>query len=294
MKTARPILIIGEAGLLGEALRGELARRRRPHTVPSLAELDLGREKSITDCLDRSRPGAVINAAAFTDVARAELPEHLDEVMRVNRDGPGWLAAACARAGLPLIHVSTDYVFDGRKAAPYREDDPVAPLQVYGCSKLAGERAVLEACPGALVARTSTLFGPGIRSRPHYVDAVLGQAERGGPLSLVRLPVSSPTYAPDLAKALLRLLDVETRGIVNVANSGACSRLELAREAIRLAGYEERVELSERPESPGGPARPAYSALDLTRYAGLAGEPPRAWQEALADYVALRSAVESP
>ena len=294
MKTARPILIIGELGLLGEALRGELERRSQRHLVPPLADLDLTREESVTAYFDRWKPGAVINAAAFTDVARAELPEHFDEVMRVNRDGPRWLASVCARHDLPLIQVSTDYVFDGRKTAPYREDDRVAPLQVYGRSKLEGERAVLAAHEAALVARTSTLFGPGRRARPHYVDAVLRQAERGGPLSLVRLPVSSPTYAPDLATALLRLLAVGARGIVNVANRGACSRFELAREAIRLAGYEGRVTLTERPESPDGPGRPAYSVLDLTRYTRLSGEPTRTWQDALAEFVALRLAARKP
>jgi dTDP-4-dehydrorhamnose reductase len=289
METEKPILIIGESGLLGEALRAELVRRQRPHRVPPLSELDLTREGSIAACLDRSRPAAVINAAAFTDVARAELPQHLDEVMLVNRDGPGWLATACARRGLPLVQVSTDYVFDGRKTAPYREEDPVGPLQAYGRSKLEGERAVMAAHPGALIARTSTLFGPGQRSRPHYVEAVLRQAERGGKLGLVRLPVSSPTYAPDLALALLRLLEAGAEGVVHVANRGFCSRFELASEAIRLAGYAERVELSERPESGSGPARPDYSALDLTRYARLTGAPPRSWQEALAEFIAQRT-----
>lgn len=294
MEAARPVLVIGELGLLGEALRRELERRHQAHLVPTLAELDLTREESVAEYVDRRKPGAVVNAAAFTDVARAELPEHHDEVMRVNRDGPGWLASVCARHDLPLVHVSTDYVFDGRKTAPYREDDPVAPLQVYGRSKLEGERAVLAMHEAALVTRTSTLFGPGRRSRPHYVDAVLRQAERGGAISLVRLPVSSPTYAPDLAAALLRLLAVGARGVVNVVNRGACSRFELAREAIRLAGYESRVTLTERSESPDGPGRPAYSVLDLTRYTRLTGAPMRTWQDALAEFVAFRLVRRKP
>jgi len=294
MKDPGPILILGESGLLGEALRGELSRRRRDYLAPTLGELDLARGGDVAAYLERHRPGAVINAAAFTDVVRAELPECLGEVMRVNRDGPGWLASACARLGLPLIQVSTDFVFDGRKGAPYAEDDAVAPLQIYGRSKLDGERVVLEEHPAALVARTSTLFGPGRRSRPHYVDAVLGQAARGGRLGLVRLPVSSPAYAPDLSEALLRLLESGARGVVHVANAGACSRLELAREAIHLAGYEDRVDVFERPEAPGGPARPAYSVLDLARYRALIGESPRTWREALAEYVAQRRAGERP
>jgi dTDP-4-dehydrorhamnose reductase len=285
MNEARGILLLGSSGLLGRSLVTALQRRRRGFVAPDEDELDLMRPGNVEHFLAGSAPAAVINAAAYTDVTRAEQPDQHGAVTRLNRDAPGELARACAAAGLPLAHVSTDYVFDGAKGQPYREEDPVAPLQLYGSSKLEGERAVLGAHPDALVVRTSTLFGPGRRARPHYVDAVLRQARERGRLELVRLPVSSPSYTPDLAAALLDLLDAGAAGIVHVVNRGACTRIELAREAMRLAGPEYDAEVIERPDAAGGPARPPYSVLDVGRLTKLTGVRPRTWQEALADYL---------
>ena len=282
----RPVLVSGGSGLLGRALVSELRRRGRSVDAPPRGELDLARGGAVDAWLDRQAPAGLINAAAYTDVGGAELAENLEEVMLLNREVPGRLARACSRHGVPLIHVSTDYVFDGRHDEPYGEQDPVAPLQVYGRSKLAGERAVIAEHPEALVARTSTLFGPGRRARSHYVDAVLRNARRHGRLELVRLPVSSPTYAPDLAEALVRLLEVEATGLVHVVNRGGCSRIDLASEAMRIAGERYRAEVVVRPAAPGGPARPPYSVLDVSLYESLSGATMRTWKEALACYLA--------
>jgi dTDP-4-dehydrorhamnose reductase len=238
----------------------------------------------LLDALQRLRPAAVLNAAGFTDVARAERPEHRAELELLNRDAPAALARACARLGLPLVQLSTDYVFDGSRRTPYVEDDLPAPLQAYGRSKLEGERAVLAELPGALVARTSTLYGSGARTRPHYVDAVLRQARQAERLEVVRTPVASPTYAPDLAAALIDLLDAEAGGVVHVANDGQCSRLELARQAVAAAGLPVPVE--ERPETAGSLSRPAFCALDCSRFRQLCGRPLRPWEAALREYVA--------
>lgn len=285
MNDARRVLLLGSSGLLGRALAGALARRDRPFDAPDEGRLDLTLSGAVESFLSGREYAAVINAAAYTDVTHAEQADQHDAVMRLNRDAPRELARACARSGLPLAHVSTDYVFDGSKGEPYREEDAVAPLQFYGLSKLEGEQAVLDAHPAAVVVRTSTLFGPGRRSRPHYVDAVLGQARVKDRLELVRLPVSSPSYAPDLAESMLRLLDVEAAGVVHVVNCGSCTRIELAQEAMRLAGPRYEAEVVERLDSPGGPGRPDYSVLDVARYTGLTGSPPRTWQAALADYL---------
>jgi dTDP-4-dehydrorhamnose reductase len=285
MGKQRQILIIGGSGLLGQALSGECRRHHRPSLAPGRNELDLEDHDGVVSWLERATPAAVVNAVGYTDVIRAERPENRDEVMRLNRDAPRQVAQACASRGVSLIHISTDFVFDGRQTTPYREQDPVAPLQVYGKSKLLGEQAVLGEHPGALVIRTSTLFGPGLRKRRHYVDAVLKQARGSQRLELVRLPVSSPTFAPDLAGALLQLIDVGATGVVHVVNRGSCSRIELARESMRLAGEAYRAEVAERPEDPGGPARPPYSVLDCSRYTALTGREMRPWGQALADYL---------
>jgi dTDP-4-dehydrorhamnose reductase len=286
MADDRALLLIGEAGLLGEALKSELLRSGRAFLAPPMSVVDLARAGQLERYVDERRPSALVNASAFTDVARAEEPAALPEVRLLNVEAPHRMAKLCSLHGIPLLHVSTDYVFDGRKGEPYREDDAVRPLQVYGSSKLEGEKAVREAHPPALVIRTSTLFGPGRRERPHYVDAVLRAARERGQLELVRPPVSSPTYTPDLALAMLRLLAARASGVVHVVNRGACSRMDFALAALRLTGLADSVRVSEREEAAGGPARPPYSVLDGSLYSELTGRAMRGWQDALAAYLA--------
>jgi len=274
--------------MLGGSVVLDLERRGWPRIAPVRDQLDL-----MGNALDATiagfEPGAVINAAAFTDVQAAEREDQRAEVYRLNRDAPGRLAGVCRRLGIPFLHVSTDFVFDGAKTEPYREDDPVRPIQEYGRSKLEGERNVLDADPDALVVRTSTLYGPGRVGRPHYVDAILRQALRGAELRVVRLPVSSPTYVPDLARGMIELLVCGAAGRVHFVNRGACSRLDLARETVRLAGLAASVEVTERAAPQGDLKRPPYSVLDTSRFAELTGFPPRPWQKALAEYVKTAS-----
>jgi len=281
-------VVLGGTGILGLALTRELARRGLAHVAPSRAELDLEVSGFERD-LERLDPSAVINAAAYTDVGAAEQRAERDAVYRLNREVPGALATCCRRLRLPLVHVSTDYVFDGAKRSPYLEHDAVAPLQVYGQSKLDGERLVLERHPGALIVRTSTLFGAGRAMRPHYVSAILRQAREGRRIEVVKLPVASPTYSIDLANAIVDLLRCATTGIVHGSNRGGCSRLDLAREIVRLAGGE-GVEVHERSAVAGGPARPVYSVLDTTKFSAVTGRQMPSWQDGLARYLASSSA----
>jgi dTDP-4-dehydrorhamnose reductase len=281
------ILLLGGSGHLGTALAREMESRGLTVDAPPRAEVDL-RDADLATEVARRAPAAVVNAAAYNDVDGAESEANRAEVLRLNRDVPAALARTCREREVPLVHVSTDYVFDGRKGEPYVEDDAVGPLQAYGRSKREGERAVLAACPGALVVRTSTLFGADGRCGSSFVDAVLARARAAGRVDVVRLPVSSPTYAPDLARALLALLDAGAAGIVHVANAGGCSRLELAREALRQAGLEREVVLRERTDVPPGAPRPAYSVLDTARYRRITGRSMRPWQEAVREHVGRR------
>jgi dTDP-4-dehydrorhamnose reductase len=278
------VVIAGASGMLGTALVRELESRGSDHVAAGRDRLDLESDR-VETALAALCPTAVINAAAYTDVARAEQEGERRRAYLLNRDAPGKLARACRALGVPLLHVSTDYVFDGRKEAAYLETDAVGPLQVYGRSKLEGERRVLAGHDGALIVRTSTLYGPGRDDRPHYVDAILSQARRRDRLDVVRLPVSSPTYSIDLARGLIELLESGATGIVHLVNRGGCSRLELAREIVRLAGLAGSTEVHERSQPAGPPERPAYSVLDTSRFAELTGHQPRTWQEGLADYL---------
>ncbi len=151
-----PLLIVGGSGMLGLSLVDDLERRGLTHEEPDLDRLDLVAGDPGPFVADL-KPSAVVNASAFTDVGLAERPENRFAVDRLNRAAPAELARTCAGLGIPLVHVSTDFVFDGASAAPYREEDEVNPVQVYGLSKLEGERAVFTACPDALVMRTSML-----------------------------------------------------------------------------------------------------------------------------------------
>jgi dTDP-4-dehydrorhamnose reductase len=284
-----PALVLGGTGLLGKALTAELARRGEAFTAPTRDELDLSVAGGARAWIERVRPAAVLNASGFTNVPACELEDNRAAVEHLNAALPAELASACAPLGTRLLHVSTDYVFDGDSTRPYREDDEVAPLQEYGRSKLRGESAVLAAYPQALVIRVSTLYGPGRPGRDAYVDAILRQArgehEESTVLAVVEKPVSSPTYAPDVAPAALDLLERRASGIVHVVNEGAVSRLELARATVACAGLGGRVRVLSKPEPAVSLARPAYSVLGTDKLARLLGRRLPDWKDALRRYV---------
>ena len=275
------IVIVGAMGQVGSALCGTLDREERSYLALGRQDLDLT-APDVGEHVARLEPAAVINAAAWTDVGAAEQSVNRQLVWEVNCHGPRRLAERCAALGAAFVHISTDYVFDGQAVEPYKEDAAPNPLQAYGASKLDGEREVARVCPEALIVRTSTVYGDR-PAGPHYVDKILAQARKLPKLEVVRLPVSSPSYTVDIAEALVNLLDAGARGIVHVVNAGAASRLELAREAVRLAGLD--IEVDERPAPSGDLERPDYSVLDTSRYTELTGEPMRPWREALRDYV---------
>jgi dTDP-4-dehydrorhamnose reductase len=220
-------------------------------------------------------------------VQRAE--REPDRAFAVNRDGAMLVARYCARRGARLIHVSTDFVFDGRARRPYDESHPPAPANIYGASKLAGELEVLRCCPGALIVRTSWLYGLG---RINFVEKVLAQARAGAGLSVVSDQRGRPTYAADLADAIWRLRDRRHRGIVHFANSGICSWFELAQRVLQRSGFDPAQVRPIRSDqlAPGQPPRPSYSALGLGKYRRWTGGNPPAWKPALDRYLAARRA----
>ena len=238
------------------------------------------------------QPGVrlVLNAAADTRVDAAETdPLH----NRVNHVAVGLLAARCSEVGATLVHVSTDYVFNGRSIRPYREDDPVDPVNAYGRGKLAGERRAFEEGDEVLVVRTSWIFGAG---GSNFVDTILKRVEAGSrELSVVDDQVGRPTYAGDLAAAIRSLVDRRVTGIVHFANGGDATWYDLAREALRLSGREDVVLKPVKTEEFPRPARrPRNSVLDTSLYERLTKVTPRPWPQALAAYLEERRAVVSP
>lgn len=286
VNTPGPILITGATGMLGAAL-GELCTERGlPCLLLSEAELDITDAAAVGAVLaEFAAEGGrlVVNPAAYTDVDRAEDEE--DRAFAVNERGAASVAAAAARHGLGLVHVSTDFVFDGAKAAPYTEADEPRPLNAYGRSKLAGERAVFAAHPHALVVRTAWTFGPGGANFPAKIAALARErAGEGAQLQVVADEFGSPTAAADLAAGLLELHRRGAQGLFHVAGAGSCSRYELAQEVLATLGLAARVVPVGRDTFPTKALRPAYSVLDCwkARRLGVVMPP---WRDSLRAYV---------
>jgi len=276
-------LILGGSGQLGTAMVESLSNEDVEHVAPGRSELDL-LGPDLEQAVHRLRPTTIVNASAYNRVDDAERAEEQEALLALNRELPRRLAQLSRDAGIPFVHVSTDYVFDGNSGRPYTEADSPAPLQRYGQSKYEGELAVAEAYPEAIVVRTSTVFGRSRRGGSNYVAAILAQARAGRPIVVVEPPVASPTWSVDLADAIRRLIQVRAGGLVHVVNAGACSRLELARGTLAAAGLDVHVGVRDPPE--GLAPRPDYSALALDRYRELTGAEMPGWEQAVASYVA--------
>jgi dTDP-4-dehydrorhamnose reductase len=224
----------------------------------------------------------VIHTAAYTAVDKAEAEEALAQ--RVNGSACGVLAEACAREAVPLVLVSTDFVFDGRGRRPYRPDDPTHPLSVYGQTKLAGEAAAIAAHPdGTRVVRTQWLYGP--RGR-HFPGTMRALAKERSQLTVVADQMGSPTSTLELAPALWDVLADGSSGIYHAACQGTCSWYELAVATLSYSGIEGvTVEPCTTAEYPTAAPRPAYSVLDCSRLTELRGAPMARWEDAMKTYL---------
>lgn len=281
------ILVTGGSGQLAQAL-AEAAGDRHVRVV-GRPEFDFDRIAALPRLLAEARPSLVVNAAAYTAVDRAE--SDAAAAWRANRDGPAVLAAWCGAAGIPLIHVSTDFVFDGSKGAPYTEDDAPNPTSVYGASKLAGEQAVLAACPQAIVLRTSWVYAA--RGR-NFVLTMLNLASTRDRLRVVADQRGCPTAATDLAAAILGITDAirregwqaRFRGLFHAAGGGETTWHGLASAAITRAAAHgqkqpEAIEAITSAEFPTPVKRPADSRLDCGKLARVFGQRLPPWEEAL-------------
>jgi dTDP-4-dehydrorhamnose reductase len=249
------------------------------------AELDVTRPEALDRKLDLERPDVLINCAAWTDVDGAEQAE--EAAFAVNGSGAGNVAAAAAKVEARILHVSTDYVFDGAKGEPYVESDQPAPLSAYGRTKLAGEEAVAAANKRHFIVRSAGLFGLGGRN---FVDTMLRLAERQSEVTVVRDQVGSPTYTWHLAYGIVRLIEGIEYGIHHMAASGQCSWYEFANEIFEQAKVDCRA-LSITSEEFGAPApRPPFSALTSQREHAIRLP---GWQDGLAGYLAQRQAEAS-
>ncbi len=278
-----PILVVGCRGLLGRELM-EILPSLGAVSGADLPELDIRSPASVAAVLAAHRPRWVVNAAAYTDVDRCETER--EKAFAVNALGAGNLARACRKASAALVHLSTDFVFDGAKGSPYLEEDPPRPLSVYGESKLAGEEAVRAAGGRGLIVRTAWLFGRGGRNFP---DTILARARETGKLAVVDDQEGSPTYAVDLARGIAALVRAGAEGTVHLSNRGHCSWFEYARFIVAVAGIPAEVRPAKSAELNRPARRPSWSVLSLQRYETLTGLTMRPWQEAVREYIMLRA-----
>jgi len=281
----QPILVTGGAGQLATALEAAETMKLRRVGRP---EFDFDRPDSLAAVMAAVQPRLVVNAAAYTAVDAAETDQ--DAAYRANRDGPAELARLCAQAGIPLIHISTDYVFDGEKGAPYLETDPVSPQCVYGASKLAGEQAVLAGCPRAIVLRTSWVYSP---TGKNFVRTMLTLGRTRDRLTVVADQKGCPTTAADLAGAILAIVaridatgwQPDYAGVFHAAGSGWTTWHGLASaafaEAVRHGFPVPEVVPIAAADWPTPARRPADSRLDCGKLAAAFGVRLPEWRASL-------------
>jgi dTDP-4-dehydrorhamnose reductase len=281
------ILIIGAAGMLAHDVRRVAERAGHELVLVDLPELDITDAAAVDAFFARERPEGSINCAAWTDVDGAESKP--EQAHAVNADGAGNLARAAAAIGTPLLHISTDYVFDGAapldragRPRPYVESDPTGPRSVYGATKLDGERQVLAASRGHCVVRTAWLYGV---DGPNFVATMLRLAGERDAVQVVDDQIGSPTWSGHLAPAILGLLEREVSGLVHLTGAGAVSWNGFAREIFRQAEVDCEVEPASSEQMARPAPRPAYSVLESER-ADVLPMPP--WQDGLAGYLAAR------
>ncbi|RJQ42060.1 MAG: dTDP-4-dehydrorhamnose reductase [Gaiellales bacterium] len=260
------ILVIGAAGQLGHDLMEQLPADHEVTGV-DIGEIDITDPASVARVFEAEGPGLVINSAAYTNVDGCETDR--EAAWAVNAEGPGHVARACAEAGAALIHISTDYVFDGTAREPYREDAPVAPLGEYGRSKLAGEEAVRQALGRHLIVRTAWLFGT---HGHNFVKTMLRLGRERDELKVVNDQTGAPTYSGHLARAVKGLAEtrLDDPGVYHMTGGGHCTWYEFAAEIFRLAGVEVGLKRTTAAEFASPAPRPAYSVLANTRAPELA------------------------
>jgi dTDP-4-dehydrorhamnose reductase len=280
------IAIVGAGGRLGVALAREYSRDFEV-TCFGRSQLDLGQLDCIRSAVAATKFELLINCAALTNVDYCE--SHRGEAFLINAQAPRLLAEICAEKSAKLIHISTDYVFNGKQDTPYIEEDQPAPLSVYGESKLAGEVEVLKASPENLVIRLSWVFGP---DKPSFIDQIIQRARENETVTAVADKFSCPSYTLDVANWLRLAREKEARGILHLCNSGACSWQEWAQYAIDVccnlgvplkAERVGKLALSDMKNFVA--QRPVNTVLSTAKFTALTGIQPRHWRDAVAEYI---------
>jgi dTDP-4-dehydrorhamnose reductase len=275
-------LIFGAKGQLGKDLMQVFHDAGEAWGL-DLPEVDIADELRAHAVVEEYAPNLIVNAAAYTDVDGAQ--DHLEEAFRINEVGARVLAEQAAYYRVPIVHYSTDYVFNGAGDRPYRPGDALDPIGVYGKSKAAGEAAVRKAQPHHFILRTAWLYGPGGNN---FVEKILRAARERSSLNVVADEVGSPTHTWDLAQATVALARTSAYGTYHAVNRGPCSRFEQAQAIVQLAGLNTAVNPCSSSEYPTKAPRPCYSVLDVETLEAATGQEMRPWRQALEHYMQRR------
>ncbi len=275
------ILITGSNGMLGHDL-GSVLKKEHDLVLTTSKTLDITDKDKTMDFICDAKPDIVINSAAYTDVDGCE--ENSDLAFSVNGDGVRNLALACREIDCPLLHISTDYIFNGKNDRPWIEDDEIGPISVYGKSKLEGEQAILEILDKYFIVRTAWLYGINGRNFP---KTMLELAKDHSEITVVYDEVGSPTYSLDLARGISQLIETDYYGIYHLTNSGSCSWCEFARYIFEIADADVNVIPVTASEFARPAPRPSYSVLENKNWIEKGFKPLRSYKEAIKDYIEL-------
>ncbi len=280
------VTIFGASGLLGKALMREW--REDQVTGLSSKDADIRDPRQVENAVEETHPDWIVLAAAYTDVDGCET--NRERAVAVNRDGAANVAQAAKEHGSRLLFLSTDYVFDGNKTSPYEVNDPRAPQSVYGRSKAEAEVQVEQILPGSCIVRTSWLFGTGGKCFP---DTILKLASTRAQIDVVNDQLGSPTYAIDLARAIIQLCRKGAKGVVHVTNRGECTWFDFTQAIVSAAGSKTIVHPTTTEKFPRPAKRPKYSVLSASSL-GQYGISMPDWQDALRRYLIERSSAGNP
>lgn len=275
------VLTTGGHGLLGKEIRKVFLGGGFDVRETDLAELDVTSLDACREAVSAYRPDVVIHCAAYTAVDRAE--SDAEAAFAVNGKGTRNVGVACRESGALVVTFGSDYVFDGTLGRPYREDDPVNPLSVYGKSKLAAEGALRESGCDHLLVRTQWLYGPGGKN---FILTILDKARQGAALKVASDQTGCPTLTKDLAEAVLRLVRAGARGTVHFSNEGQTTWYDLARFVLGRRGLSAaELQPAASRDLPYPAPRPAYSVLSKEKYRGITGVSPRPWDAAAEEFL---------
>jgi dTDP-4-dehydrorhamnose reductase len=277
------VLVFGGAGLLGTDII-EGCRDENEMIAPASSECDITKAEEVYEYIMIHRPDVVINSAAITDVDKCE--EYPDAAFCINAMGAKNIAVACRDFSVKMMHISTDYVFDGTKGDAYSESDPVNPINAYGRSKAMGEELVKTSGAKYMIIRTAWVFGA---RRRHFVDYVADCINKGEEIIAVKDMVSSPTYSVDLAETIKKMIPINTFGTFHAANKGYCSRVQMVEEIMKIMRKTTRVQVLNQSQWKRPAMRPAFSALknyhlQLMDIDNMAG-----WRDSLKRYLRSKS-----